>query len=100
MSLTVKKLSHTKIKLLSLREKSQKMEQEIHDIKEMIADLKNSSIEDSLYYDLKDSSDEDLEGYSPIRATTYSNFDCNVQYFSNMHPRLPSIEHCFDCESV
>ncbi|KAH0682773.1 hypothetical protein KY290_021360 [Solanum tuberosum] len=52
----------------------------------MIANIKNSSIEDSLDYDLKDSSDEDLEGYSPIHATAYSNFDCNAQYFSNMHP--------------
>ncbi|KAH0669123.1 hypothetical protein KY285_023279 [Solanum tuberosum] len=73
-------------KIAKLDGKVAKMEQEIDDIKEMIADLKNSFYENSLDYDFRDSSDEDLEGYSPIRATRYPNFDCNAQYFSNMHP--------------
>ncbi|KAH0669845.1 hypothetical protein KY285_023989 [Solanum tuberosum] len=74
----MKKPRHTRIKLLSLREKWQQMEQEIDGIKEMIADLKNTSYENSLDYDLRDSSDEDQEGYSLIRAIGYSNFDCNT----------------------
>ncbi|KAH0691122.1 hypothetical protein KY290_018088 [Solanum tuberosum] len=73
-------------KIAKLEGKVAKMEQEIDGIKEMIADLKNSSYENSLDYDLRDSSDEDLKGYSLIRATAYSNFDCNAQYLSNMHP--------------
>ncbi|KAH0705671.1 hypothetical protein KY289_010747 [Solanum tuberosum] len=72
-------------KIAKLEGKVAKMEQEIDGIKEMIANLKKSSYENSLDYDIR-SSDEDLEGYSPIRATAYSNFDCNAQYFSNMHP--------------
>ncbi|KAG5632026.1 hypothetical protein H5410_003743 [Solanum commersonii] len=66
-------------KIAKLKEKVAKMEQEIDGIKEMIADLKNSSNEDSLDYDLKDSSNKELEGYSPIRTTAYPNFDCNAQ---------------------
>ncbi|KAH0643544.1 hypothetical protein KY290_035064 [Solanum tuberosum] len=73
------------------------MEQEIDGIKEMIADLKNSSNENSLDYNFRDSSDEDLEGYSPIRATGYPNFDCNTQHFLDMHP-LPQNE-AFDDSS-
>ncbi|KAG5606267.1 hypothetical protein H5410_027759 [Solanum commersonii] len=61
---------------------------------ELIADLKNSSNEDSLDYDLKNFSDEELEGYSLIRATAYPNFD-----FSFLFKRLPSIEHCFGSKS-
>lgn len=73
-------------KIAKLEGKLAKMEQVIDGIKEMIADLKNSSYENSLDYDLRDSSVEDLKGYSPIRATAYSNFDCDAQYFSNMNP--------------
>lgn len=49
--------------------KMAKMEQEIDDIKETIGDVKNSSYQNSLDYNLRDSSDEDLEGYSHIHAT-------------------------------
>ncbi|KAH0695966.1 hypothetical protein KY289_013448 [Solanum tuberosum] len=62
------------------------MEQEIDDIKKLIADLKNSSHENSLDYNLRDSSDEDLEGYSYIHTTGYPNFDCNAQHSPDMHP--------------
>ncbi|KAG5596398.1 hypothetical protein H5410_037630 [Solanum commersonii] len=76
-------------KIAKLEGKVAKMEQEINGMKEMIADLKNSSYENLLDYDLRDSSDEDLEGYSPIRATAYSNFDCclalNLVLTANMH---------------
>ncbi|KAH0776313.1 hypothetical protein KY290_007724 [Solanum tuberosum] len=73
-------------KIAKLEGKVAKKEQKIDGIKEMIADLKNSFYENSLDYDLRDSSDEDLEGYSPIRATAYPNFDCTTQHFSDMHP--------------
>ncbi|KAK4732205.1 hypothetical protein R3W88_025193 [Solanum pinnatisectum] len=69
-------------KIDKLEGKVVKMEQEIDGIKEMIADLKNSSNEYSLNYNLRDSSDEDLEGYSPICTTQYPNFDCNAQHFN------------------
>ncbi|KAH0730157.1 hypothetical protein KY290_001216 [Solanum tuberosum] len=60
-------------------EEAESYQDKIDGIKEMIADLKNSSNEDSLDYDLKDSFDKELEGYFPIHATAYPNFDCNVQ---------------------
>ncbi|KAH0661223.1 hypothetical protein KY284_026154 [Solanum tuberosum] len=71
-------------KIAKLEEKVAKMEQEIDGIKEMIADHKNYSNEDSVDYDPTDYSDEDLEGYSHIRATAYSNFYCDTQHFSDM----------------
>ncbi|KAK6775698.1 hypothetical protein RDI58_026699 [Solanum bulbocastanum] len=49
-------------KIAKLEGKVAKMEQEIDVIKEMIADLKNSSHENSLDYDLRGFSDKDLEG--------------------------------------
>ncbi|KAK4731653.1 hypothetical protein R3W88_024641 [Solanum pinnatisectum] len=78
-------------KISKLEEKVAKKEQEIDGIKEMIADLKNSSNEDLLGYNHKDSFIADLEGYSPICATAYPKFDCNARHFSNMHP-LPQNE--------
>ncbi|KAH0669846.1 hypothetical protein KY285_023990 [Solanum tuberosum] len=74
------------VKIAKLQGKVAKMEQEIDGIKKMIADLKNSSYENSLDYDLRDFYDEDQEGYSLIRETRYSNFDRNTQHFSEMHP--------------
>ncbi|KAK6796171.1 hypothetical protein RDI58_003872 [Solanum bulbocastanum] len=72
-------------KIAKLEENVAKIEQEIDGIKEMIVDLKNYFNEDFVHYVLKDSFDEDLEGYPPIRTTAYLNFDCNARYFSNMH---------------
>ncbi|KAG5580521.1 hypothetical protein H5410_051148 [Solanum commersonii] len=66
-------------KVSKLEGKVAKMEQEIDGIKEMIADLKRSSYENSLDHNHTDFSNEDLEGYSPIRATAYPNSYCNTQ---------------------
>ncbi|KAK6780193.1 hypothetical protein RDI58_022377 [Solanum bulbocastanum] len=65
-------------KISKLEKKVAKKEQEIDGIKEMIVDLKNSSNEDSVGYNIKDSFDEDLEAYSRIRTTAYPVFDCNA----------------------
>ncbi|KAK4708428.1 hypothetical protein R3W88_029353 [Solanum pinnatisectum] len=59
-------------KIAKLEGKVAKMEQEIDGIKEMIADLKNSSYENSLHYDLRGSSDKDLEGYNEFNMILFA----------------------------
>ncbi|MCE3217001.1 hypothetical protein HAX54_009979 [Datura stramonium] len=61
-----------KYKIAKLEPKVLQIEQEINDIKKMIADLKNSS-------------NEDLKGHSPIGTTTYPRFESNAHHFSNIH---------------
>uniref|UniRef100_M1DZT1 Uncharacterized protein n=1 Tax=Solanum tuberosum TaxID=4113 RepID=M1DZT1_SOLTU len=79
-------------KIAKLEGKVAKMEQEIDGIKEMIANLKKSSYENSLDYDIR-SSDEDLEGYSPIRATVYSNFDYTSTFVVKGDPSKLAPKH-------